>query len=263
MNDHPPVPDHEDTEPVSASAENDGDKGHSALDQPSEPDQRDAARSAGASSRPTRRQITVSMRSLSTAIALIAVATLAAVFIYRDHDARQSLAHERGSDADRARAEAVAGSYATGAATLDYRDLSPWVAAVKKGVSPDLQKKYDVVGQAMEQIMVPLRMQMTSDLVTAKTTDVVGDIYRVQAVVNTTIKSEQAPDGASSTAVYSLTMNKSKNWEIETVGDPTQAITNSLEKPGPPGVFDKQPADSAPVTSNDSSSQSPTDQPAG
>ncbi|MBJ7291064.1 hypothetical protein [Williamsia sp.] len=179
------------------------------------------------------REITLSVRGLLGAALITALVVTAGVFIYRDIGARDLLDRSRADASDRAKAESVAGGYATGAATLDYTDLNPWIANVKRGVSPELQKQYDVVGQAMGQIMGPLRMQMSSELVIAKTTRVVGSMYEVQAVVDTNIKSAQAPNGAGSTAVYSLTLDKSKNWEIQKVGDPTKVIADNVAPPAP------------------------------
>ena len=72
------------------------------------------------------------------------------------------------------------------AATLDYKDLTPWAANLKKGVSGELSKQFDVAVPAMQQILTPIRMSTTATLVSSKTTDVAGDIYRVTAVVDVT-----------------------------------------------------------------------------
>ena len=146
------------------------------------------------------------------------------VFVFRDVSARDDLEQLRAEQQDRNRAEQIAGDYAVHAATLDYKDLTPWISAMKTGVSPELQRQYDVVGSAMEQVLTPLRMQTTAALVSAKTIDVAGNNFRVQAAVNMDMKTAQLPGGSNTVAVYSLTIDKGNGWTITSVGDPTSAI---------------------------------------
>ena len=56
----------------------------------------------------------------------------------------------------------LAGEYAVRAATLDYKDLTPWAANLKKGVSGELSKQFDVAVPAMQQILTPIRMSTTA-----------------------------------------------------------------------------------------------------
>ncbi|GAB17969.1 hypothetical protein GOEFS_044_00050 [Gordonia effusa NBRC 100432] len=177
-----------------------------------------------------KRQLTVSLSGLLTGVVgAVVVAVLVVglvVFAVRDFSARDDLDALRADAAARAHAETIAGQYAVTAATLDYRDLTPWIANMKKGVSDDLRKQYDVIGQAMEQVLTPLRMQTTADLVVAKTIAVNGNMYRVQAVVDVNTKTVQTPNGGSTTAVYAVTLDKGRDWMITSVGDPTSAIGN-------------------------------------
>ncbi|MFW0788731.1 hypothetical protein [Gordonia sp. CPCC 205333] len=205
-----------------------------------------------------RRQLTVSLSGLvagvvGTAIVAALVAALV-IFMVRDFSARDDLDAMRADIAGRANAEKIAGQYAVTAATLDYRDLTPWIANMKKGVSDDLRKQYDVIGQAMEQVLTPLRMQTTADLVVAKTVAVNGNMYRVQAVVNVNTKTVQTPNGGSTTAVYALTLDKGRDWTITSVGDPTSAIGN-INPNANPGGNQANPVPSA--------TSSPTTPPAG
>ncbi|MEP9414601.1 hypothetical protein ABLE92_09660 [Gordonia sp. VNQ95] len=182
-----------------------------------------------------RGQVTLSTKSLVVSalvifqtLLLIAATAVMIVFIVRDTSARNELGDMKSAAADSAKAQEVAGTYAVAAATLDYQDLTPWIAAMKKGVSPELQRKYDVVGQTMEQIITPLRMKTTAELVLAKTTEHAGDMYKVDAVVNVTTSTVQNPAGGTAVAVYTITLDRSQNWLITQVGDPTQSIAGNL-----------------------------------
>ncbi|MXP20541.1 hypothetical protein GIY30_04105 [Gordonia sp. HNM0687] len=180
-----------------------------------------------------KRQLSISVGTLGISLLIVALVAALGTFIYRDMSARSDLDAMTSEAADSATAEDVAGRYAVSAATLDYQDLTPWIAAMKDGVSPELQKKYDVIGQAMEQIITPLRMQTTAELVLAKTQEVNGDMFRVDAVVDVDTKSVQTPDGGSAVAVYTVTLDRSQNWLITEVGDPTGAIPGGLGEAAP------------------------------
>ncbi|MEE3851017.1 hypothetical protein VZC37_11785 [Gordonia sp. LSe1-13] len=191
------------------------------------------------------RQLSISVGTLAISVLVIALVAALVTFAYRDFSARDELNALTSEAADSAAAEEVAGRYAVSAATLDYEDLTPWIAAMKDGVSPELQKKYDVIGQAMEQIITPLRMQTTAELVLAKTTESNGDMFQVDAVVNVNTTSVQTPDGGSAVAVYTVTLDRSQDWLITEVGDPTGAIPGSLEGAAPEAA----PQESAPQES--------------
>lgn len=190
-----------------------------------------------------RRQVSLSARALISGLLAIALVAALAVFVYRDLSARNDLEELRTDNADRGTAERVAGEYAVNAATLDYNDLTPWIANMKKGVSPDLSKQYDLIGQTMEQVLTPLRMQTTAHLVVAKVSNVSGNIYRVQAVVDVDTTTVQTPNGGSTDATYELTLDKAHNWMITSVGDPTSAIPQQL---GPAGNTPASPESAPP-----------------
>lgn len=194
------------------------------------------------------RQITLSVRTLLIGLVGLLVASGLIFGVVDNFRVRGQLNDIRSQQSNNAKAEQVAGEYAVRAATLDYKDLTPWAANLKKGVSPQLSKQFDVAVPAMQQILTPVRMSTTATLVSAKTTDVAGDIYRVTAVVEVTTKSLQTPDGASSLAAYVLTLNKADNWLITAVGD--QASPGSPKLPGMPqqGQSGDQPTQPAQPT---------------
>ncbi|MFT3900980.1 MAG: hypothetical protein QM728_12155 [Gordonia sp. (in: high G+C Gram-positive bacteria)] len=180
------------------------------------------------------RQITLSVRTLVFGV-LGTLAVIGLLFGVVDNLRVRSQLHKVESQRDNsAKAEQVSGDYAVRAATLNYKDLTPWAANLKKGVSPELAKQFDVAVPAMQQVLTPVRMTATAKLVSAKTTDIAGDIYKVTAVVEVDSTSLQAPNGATSLAAYVLTLNKAQNWMITAVGD--QAAPGSPKLPGLPGA---------------------------
>ncbi len=179
-----------------------------------------------------RRQVTLSVRTLVLGAVGLLVAAGLLFGVVDNLRVRSQLTELRDQNANHAKAEQVAGEYAVRAATLDYKDLTPWASNLKKGVSPQLSKQFDVAVPAMQQILTPIRMSTTATLVSAATTDVAGDVYRVTAVVDVTTKSLQSPDGATSLAAYVLTLNKADDWMITAVGD--QAAPGSPRLPGLP-----------------------------
>ncbi|GAC58398.1 hypothetical protein GOHSU_38_00370 [Gordonia hirsuta DSM 44140 = NBRC 16056] len=191
------------------------------------------------------RQLTVSVRALAVGVVVALVCAALGVLIWQTVSARSELADLRSQEADSAKAEEIAGAYAVAAATLDYKDLTPWVASMKEGVSPELAKQYDLIGSTMEQVLTPLRMQTTAELVLAKTTDVSGDRFRVEAVVNVNTKTIQTPGGGITTAVYGIVLDRADDWIITSVGDPTSAVGAQIGEnpdPAPAPVPDPQPA---------------------
>ncbi|WP_018177715.1 hypothetical protein [Jongsikchunia kroppenstedtii] len=187
-----------------------------------------------------KRSVTIPLDKLRWgAAAVIVIAALVAglvVFAVRDMQARDDLSSLRTDLANRAKAEDIAGKYAVSAATLDYHDLTGWIAALKKGVSPELVKKYDVVGQSMQQVLDVLQVQTTASLVVSKTVNVADNIYNVQVVVETATKNAQMPQGSSSNVAYSITLDKKQNWLITQVGDPSNLVNSTLPGLGQPGA---------------------------
>ncbi|QKT08353.1 hypothetical protein HUN08_14965 [Gordonia sp. X0973] len=167
------------------------------------------------------RQITLSVRTL--VYSLVGALVLAGLLfgVVDNLRVRHKLNTLQTQQANNATAERIAGEYAVRAATLDYKDLTPWAANLKKGVSPQLSKQFDVAVSAMQQIFTPLRLTMKATNITSQTTKSSGDLYNVVAVVQIDTTSVQAPNGATTLAAYTVTMNKAENWMITAVGDPS------------------------------------------
>lgn len=225
---------------------------------PAEQPQKDekSAKAAG------KRSVTIPLDKLRWgAAAVIVIAALVAglvVFAVRDMQARDDLSSLRADLANRAKAEDIAGKYAVNAATLDYHDLTGWIASLKKGVSPELVKKYDVVGQSMQQVLDVLQVQTTANLVVAKTVNVADNIYNVQVVVETATKNAQMPQGSSSNVAYSITLDKNQNWLITQVGDPSNLVNSTLPGLGQNGA----PQNGAPQNGGQPGAPAPAPSPA-
>ncbi|GAA1074473.1 hypothetical protein [Tsukamurella spumae] len=155
---------------------------------------------------------------LTIVVTVLTVAVIAlSVTAYLQHRASDQ-DHRRA--ADRAHAEQLGTNYAVKAATLNYNDLTPWLNAMKTGVTPTLAAKYDAIAEQMRQVLVPLRMVATATPVVAKVSSEVGGVYQVKVVVDVSAQSAQSPQGTLSTTAYTITLDRDQNWVITEVGDP-------------------------------------------
>ena len=146
-------------------------------------------------------------------VALVAVSVL----LYLQ---TRALDGERQEASDRARAEQIASDYAVKAATIDYRDLTPWINGLKAGATPELAKKFDSILDVMREIVTPLRITATGKASFAKTTSEVNGIYQVKVAVDVSTQNIQAPQGTLSTSTYSVSLDRNRDWIITEAGDP-------------------------------------------
>jgi hypothetical protein len=70
----------------------------------------------------------------------------------------------------------------------------------------------------MEQILVPLQWASTATPLAAKVRSDSGPVYVVDCFVSVMTKTSQGPDPLQSTATYSITLDRSQNWQITDVG---------------------------------------------
>ncbi|MGZ9826403.1 hypothetical protein ACXYTP_05775 [Tsukamurella ocularis] len=131
--------------------------------------------------------------------------------------------------AEKAQAEKVAAEYAAGASTFDYRDLSPWRAAIVKGVAPDLKSRMDATAGAMNQLLQPLQWVSKGTVMDAVVNSQSGPVYKVSAYVKVVATNVQAASGREVVSVYNVTLDKDKDWQITDVGgslaDPSEQVT--------------------------------------
>ncbi|MET9326169.1 hypothetical protein [Tsukamurella sp. NPDC003166] len=179
-------------------------------------------KSTGASSRTgapdarARRGPAGTVRTVLTTVVVIALIVVSVLLVLQT----RTLGSERDAAADRARAEQIASDYAVKAATMDYRDLTPWLNGVKEGTTPELSKKFDAIVDLMREVLTPLRLTSTGKASFAKTTSEVNGIYQVKVAVDVSSQNVQAPQGTVTTSTYSVTLDRNRSWVITEAGDP-------------------------------------------
>ncbi len=164
------------------------------------------------------RSISIGVRSLTIGavitLLVAAVATLAWLYI----GVQRQLDAQAAESADGARAEKTALDYAVKAATMDFKDLGPWKAALVAGTSPELNDKLTEAAVSMEQIVVPLEWTSTAEPLVAKVRSNADGVYVVDCFVSVQTKTVQAPEALQSTATYSVTIDSNNGWQITDVG---------------------------------------------
>lgn len=164
------------------------------------------------------RSINIGVRSLTIGavitLLVAAVATLAWLYI----GVQRQLDTQAAESADSARAEKAALDYAVKAATMDFKNLEPWKAALVAGTSPELNDKLTDAADSMEQIVVPLQWTSTAEPLVAKVRSNAGGVYVVDCFVSVQTKTVQAPEALQSTATYSVTIDSNNGWQITDVG---------------------------------------------
>lgn len=179
---------------------------------------------ASATERPNRGRIQFGIGQLITGLVIVALAVAVSVLGYLLADSRSQNDAMRADAADASKAEQVALDYATGAAQMDYNDLGAWNKRLTANTSPELTKKLSDASSAMEQVIVPLQWTSTATPIAAQVKSHNGSVYVVTAFVSVMTKNAQAPNGVASTASYTVTMDRSKNWLITDVGGLDSAV---------------------------------------
>ena len=126
---------------------------------------------------------------------------------------------------DKAHAEKVAAEYAAGASTFDYRDLGPWRTSLTKGVSPALKTKLEATADAMNDLLRPLQWVSKGSVTDAVVNSQSGPVYKVNAYVKVEATNVQATGGREIITVYTVTLDKSKDWQITDVGGVGGGVT--------------------------------------
>ncbi|MGW5453439.1 hypothetical protein [Nocardia sp. NPDC003979] len=173
---------------------------------------------------PGKATVAISVSSLvgGAAIAVLAVAVVVLGVLYGS--ARSDVSDLRAEAADDAKAEQIALDYSVGSATLNYQDVDAWVAKLKAGTSTELAGKFDVTGDKLEDIVVPLRWASTATPITAKVLEREGQVYKVAAFVDVSTTNAQNPDGLRNTVTYNITVDAGQDWKITDVGSADGAL---------------------------------------
>lgn len=165
-----------------------------------------------------RLSISVSARGVAYASLVAILVCAAATCTYLYIDARHELDAQTRTSSNNAHAEKVALDYAVNAAAMNFQDLNGWKTKLVAGTSPELKDKLTKAAESMEQILVPLQWTSTAQPLVAKVRSDSGGGYVVDCFVSVQTKTAQAPDALQSTATYSLTIDRNKNWQITDVG---------------------------------------------
>lgn len=161
---------------------------------------------------------------LALGVLALALAIAVGVLGYVVTDRGNTIDTMKSQAADTVHAEKVALDYATGAAQMDYNDLAAWNKRLTSGTSKELSAKLTDAATAMEQVIVPLQWKSTSSPVASTVKSHDGDVFVVAAFVSVNTKNAQAPDGVQSTASYTVTVDRSRDWLITDVGGVDAAV---------------------------------------
>lgn len=175
----------------------------------------------------TSRRVSLSLRTLITAIVFILLAGTAGVLGWLYIGARGQLNAQAQDAADRERAQQIATEYAVNAAQMDYQNFGEWKSRLVDGTSPELKDKLTKAADSMEQLLAPMQWTSTARPLSAIVKSDAGGVYTVDAFVSVLTKTMQAPEGLQSTATYSITIDSRKDWLITDVGGIDAALRGS------------------------------------
>ncbi|WP_142279468.1 hypothetical protein [Mycobacterium arosiense] len=165
-----------------------------------------------------RRQISVSIRSLLTALLICALLVGIGVLSWLYVGATAKLNQEARQSSDSAHAERIALDYAVDAAKINFQDLKSWNTNLVKGTTPELKEKLNSAAKSMEQILEPLQWNSTAVPLAAKVRSESNGVFVVDTFVGVDTKTVQAQEGLRSTATYSITIDSKHDWQISEVG---------------------------------------------
>lgn len=162
--------------------------------------------------------LSISVKTLSVVAVIIALLAVAGVTTWLYFGERSKVEAQQQDTANRVHAEQIALDYAVNAAAMNYQDMNGWKTKLVKGTSDSLKDKLSKAAASMEQILVPLEWNSTSQPLAAKVRTDTNGVYVVDTFVSVLTKTTQAPDNLQSTATYSITIDSHNNWLITDVG---------------------------------------------
>jgi hypothetical protein len=162
--------------------------------------------------------VSISLRSLIRTSVIVALVVAVGVLGWLYLAAQRQLHAQTLRSDNNAHAEKIALDYAVNAAEMNFQDLNAWKGKLVAGTSPELKDKLTKAATSMEQILVPLQWNSTARPLVAKVRSETAAAYVVDSFVSVLTKTAQAPEGLQSTATYSVTIDRDKNWQITDVG---------------------------------------------
>ncbi|WP_438502186.1 hypothetical protein [Mycobacterium arosiense] len=164
------------------------------------------------------RRLTISLRSLVIAVAIVAVVAAFGTLGWLYVGAQRKLDAQSRQLQNNAHAEKLALDYAVHAAEMNFQDINGWKVKLVAGTTPELKDKLTKAATSIEQILVPLQWTSTAKPLVAKVRSDTAGTYVVDAFVSVMTKTIQAPEPLQSTATYSITIDSTKDWKITDVG---------------------------------------------
>jgi len=164
------------------------------------------------------RRVSLSVRTLVTATAFFALVAAVAVMTWLYFGEHGKVEAQQQAAANEQRAEQISLDYAVNAATMNFQDLNTWKGKLVNGTTPGLHDQLTKAATSMEQLLVPLEWNSTSQPLVAKVRSDTNGIYVVDTFVSVLTKTTQSPDNLQSTATYSITIDSKNNWQISDVG---------------------------------------------
>ncbi|MEU5758417.1 hypothetical protein [Nocardia sp. NPDC047648] len=160
----------------------------------------------------------VRVRTIAAALVVAVLAAAAVTFGVLWSGARGELADRDATAADVRQAEQVGTQYAVGASTIDYQDFPSWSGRLKANTTPELAAKFDSTAPKLRDLLTPLRWTSTATPIAAKVQSENPGLYTVHVFLTVASTSAQSPDGAMTTVVYKIVVNKDAGWKITDVG---------------------------------------------
>ncbi|MEW1735894.1 hypothetical protein AB0346_08080 [Nocardia beijingensis] len=149
---------------------------------------------------------------------LVITTVAAASFAGLWHNSAGELERLHTEQADSDRARDIAGKYAVGASTFDYRNLDAWKTALKTGVNHSLEPKFDSAIKVLDPLLQQLQWVSTAKMLASTVASHTDGLYTVQVFVDMNSTSVQFSKGMSSTATYTVTIDPEAGWVVTDVG---------------------------------------------
>lgn len=166
---------------------------------------------------PAAQQRTPRAQLLAIALgALAAVLAIAAVFLGMRWDTAASEADAlRAQQADRDRAQQVAGDYTVRSLTYDHRNLPAFFDGVERDTSDALRKRYEDVRKTLSQIMTEAQVVATGEVIATSVEAKGNDQYTVTVFATQRTQNIQQTDPATVPNLLSVTVAKSGDaWQV-------------------------------------------------
>ncbi|MFI9504014.1 hypothetical protein [Nocardia sp. NPDC052566] len=177
-----------------------------------------------AARRPDGASISVSVSNLVAGAAIAVLVVALALVSMGWFASRGDVADRDTAAADQQHAEQVATDYAVGASTVNFAEITTWLARLKSNAAPQLAGKYDGSGATLQEMLTPLKFTATATPITAKVLSSKDGVYSVTVFLTINSTNVQNPQGARAMVSYPVTVDKNLGWKITEAGSPDRTI---------------------------------------